>query len=117
MKLKLTYFYTNECPKCQELKPVIKEMEQLFEVTYVNTHEEDLITESKFLSRWLKPNKDTIENNRANLIFNFFIYDRYIIWLCFVQFSYELFIKYWFVSSLYDESHILIMELSEVKIL
>ena len=46
MKLKLTYFYTNECPKCQELKPVIKEMEQLFEVTYVNTHEEDLITES-----------------------------------------------------------------------
>jgi len=46
MKPKLTYFYTNECPKCQELKPVIKEMEQLFEVTYVNTHEEDLITES-----------------------------------------------------------------------
>jgi thiol-disulfide isomerase/thioredoxin len=46
MKPKLTYFYTNECPKCQELKPVVKEMEQLFEVIYINTYEEDLITES-----------------------------------------------------------------------
>lgn len=46
MKPKLTYFYTNECPKCQELKPLVKEMELVFEVTYVNTYEEELITES-----------------------------------------------------------------------
>jgi len=46
MKPKLTYFYTNECSKCKELKPVIKEMEQIFEIIYVNTYEEDLITES-----------------------------------------------------------------------
>lgn len=46
MKPKLTYFYNPDCPKCAELKPVVKEMEQLFEVTYINTHEEDLITES-----------------------------------------------------------------------
>jgi len=46
MKPKLTYFHTSSCPKCQELKPFVKEMEQLFEVIYVNTYEEDLITES-----------------------------------------------------------------------
>ena len=46
MKPKLTYFYNPDCPKCAELKPVVKEMEQLFEVIYVNTYEEDLITES-----------------------------------------------------------------------
>jgi thiol-disulfide isomerase/thioredoxin len=46
MKPKLTYFYTNECPKCQELKPVIKEIEQLFEVVYINTHENEILTES-----------------------------------------------------------------------
>jgi len=46
MKPKLTYFYTPECPKCKELTPVVKELEQLFEITYVNTFENELITES-----------------------------------------------------------------------
>ena len=46
MQPKITYFYTPECPKCQELSPLIKELEQLFEITYVNTYEDDLITES-----------------------------------------------------------------------
>ena len=39
MKPKLTYFYTNQCPKCQELK-------QIFELTSVNTYEEDMLVES-----------------------------------------------------------------------
>ena len=46
MKPKLTYFHTSSCPKCQDLKPFVKELEQLFEISYVNTHEEDLLTES-----------------------------------------------------------------------
>ena len=46
MKPKLTYFYSPECNKCTELKPVVKEMEQLFDVTYVNTYENDLLVES-----------------------------------------------------------------------
>jgi thioredoxin-like negative regulator of GroEL len=46
MKPKLTYFYNPECPKCQELKPVIEELKQLFEITSVNTYEEDMLVES-----------------------------------------------------------------------
>ena len=45
MKPKLTYFHTSSCPKCQDLKPFVKELEQLFEISYVNTHENELITE------------------------------------------------------------------------
>ena len=46
MKPKLTYFYNPECPKCKELTPVIKELKQLFELTSINTYEEDLLVES-----------------------------------------------------------------------
>ena len=46
MKPKLTYFYSPECHKCKELKPVVKEMEQLFDVVYINTYENDLLVES-----------------------------------------------------------------------
>ena len=46
MKPKLTYFYSPECPKCQDLKPVIEELKQLFEITVVNTYENDLLVES-----------------------------------------------------------------------
>ena len=46
MKPKLTYFYTPTCPTCKELSPVLEEMEQLFEITYINTYENELITES-----------------------------------------------------------------------
>ena len=46
MKPKLTYFYTPSCPKCNDLKPVMKDMEQLFEITYINTYENELLVES-----------------------------------------------------------------------
>jgi thiol-disulfide isomerase/thioredoxin len=46
MKQKLTYFYTNECPKCQDLSPVIKELENFFDINYVNTHENISLVES-----------------------------------------------------------------------
>ena len=46
MKPQLKYFYNPECPKCKELKPVIEELKQLFEITSINTYEEDLITEN-----------------------------------------------------------------------
>jgi thiol-disulfide isomerase/thioredoxin len=46
MKQKLTYFYTNECPKCQDLNPVIKELENFFDISYVNTHESISLVES-----------------------------------------------------------------------
>jgi len=46
MKPKLTYFYSDICPKCSELEPLVKELEQLFEITYVDTYEDNLLTES-----------------------------------------------------------------------
>ncbi len=46
MKQKLTFFYTDECPKCKELKPVMNELKQVFDITYVNTHKDELLTES-----------------------------------------------------------------------
>jgi glutaredoxin len=46
MKQNLTFFYTDECPKCKELKPVMEELQQVFDITYVNTHEDELLTES-----------------------------------------------------------------------
>ena len=45
MKQKLTFFYTDECPKCKELKPVMNELKQVFDITYVNTHKDELLTE------------------------------------------------------------------------
>jgi thiol-disulfide isomerase/thioredoxin len=46
MKPKLTFFYTNECGKCADLKPIINEFSQHLPIELVNTYENDLITES-----------------------------------------------------------------------
>ena len=46
MKPKLTFFYTNECGKCADLKPIIFEMSQHISIGLVNTYEDDLLTES-----------------------------------------------------------------------
>jgi hypothetical protein len=46
MKPKLTFFYTNECGKCADLKPLIFEMSQHISIGLVNTYEDDLLTES-----------------------------------------------------------------------
>lgn len=46
MKPKLTFFYTNECGKCTDLKPLIFEFSQHLSIGLVNTHEDDLLTES-----------------------------------------------------------------------
>ena len=46
MKPQLKYFYNPECPKCKELKPVIEELKQLFEITSINTYEEGVLVES-----------------------------------------------------------------------
>jgi len=45
MKPKLTFFYTNECGKCADLKPIIFEFSQHLSIGLVNTHEDDLLTE------------------------------------------------------------------------
>ena len=46
MKPKIIYFYNPECPKCKELKPIIEELKTFFEITSVNTYENDLLVES-----------------------------------------------------------------------
>jgi thiol-disulfide isomerase/thioredoxin len=46
MKPKLTFFYTNECGKCADLKPIINEFAQHLNIQQVNTYEDDLLTES-----------------------------------------------------------------------
>ena len=46
MKPKLTFFYTNECGKCTDLKPIIFEFSQNLSIGLVNTHEDDLLTEA-----------------------------------------------------------------------
>jgi hypothetical protein len=46
MKPKLTFFYTNECGKCADLKPLIFEFSQHMSIGLVNTHEDDLLTEA-----------------------------------------------------------------------
>ena len=46
MKPKLTFFYTNECGKCADLKPLIFEMSQHISIGLVNTYEDGLLTES-----------------------------------------------------------------------
>jgi thiol-disulfide isomerase/thioredoxin len=45
-KPKLIYFYTNECPKCQDLNPIVKELSEGFDITYVNTYENYPLVES-----------------------------------------------------------------------
>jgi glutaredoxin len=42
----ITYFYTNECSKCAELKPLMTTFSQASGVKMVNTHEDEILTES-----------------------------------------------------------------------
>jgi thiol-disulfide isomerase/thioredoxin len=44
--MNITYFYTNDCPKCIELKPLINEFNENLNIKMVNTYDEELITES-----------------------------------------------------------------------
>jgi thiol-disulfide isomerase/thioredoxin len=44
--MNITFFYTNECGKCADLKPIISEFSKAIGIKMVNTHEEELITES-----------------------------------------------------------------------
>jgi thiol-disulfide isomerase/thioredoxin len=44
--MKVIYFYTNECSKCAELKPLITEFSNAIGIEMVNTHEDELITEA-----------------------------------------------------------------------
>jgi len=45
--MNITFFYTDECGKCAELKPLINELKKHLDVKMVNTYEdEELITES-----------------------------------------------------------------------
>jgi thiol-disulfide isomerase/thioredoxin len=46
MTPKITFFYTDTCGKCAELKPIIYEFHQSLNINLVNTHEDELITES-----------------------------------------------------------------------
>lgn len=43
--MNITFFYTNECGKCAELKPLINEFNKYLGIKMVNTYEDELITE------------------------------------------------------------------------
>ena len=44
--MNITFFYTNECSKCIDLKPLILEFSNDLGIKMVNTYEEELITEN-----------------------------------------------------------------------
>jgi hypothetical protein len=44
--MNITFFYTDECGKCAELKPIMSEFNKHLGVKIINTYEEELITES-----------------------------------------------------------------------
>ncbi len=44
--MNIIFFYTNECKKCAELKPIIEEFSKDLGIKMVNTYEETLITEN-----------------------------------------------------------------------
>ena len=44
--MNITFFYTDECKKCAELKPIITELDKNLGIKMVNTYEDELITES-----------------------------------------------------------------------
>lgn len=44
--MNITFFYTDECGKCAELKPIVSEFNNALGIKMVNTYEEELITES-----------------------------------------------------------------------
>jgi hypothetical protein len=46
MTTKITFFYTDECNKCADLKPIINEFQQELGIQMVNTYEDELLTES-----------------------------------------------------------------------
>ena len=46
MKPKLTYFYSPDCSKCSEIKPLVRELESVFDITYVNSYENEMLVES-----------------------------------------------------------------------
>lgn len=44
--MNITFFYTDECIKCANLKPIISEFSDVLGIKMVNTYEEELITEN-----------------------------------------------------------------------
>jgi len=44
--MNITFFYTNECGKCADLKPIISEFSNALGIEMVNTHEDEILTES-----------------------------------------------------------------------
>lgn len=44
--MNITFFYTDECGKCAELKPIVSEFNNALGIKMINTYEEELITES-----------------------------------------------------------------------
>ena len=44
--MNITFFYTDECGKCAELKPLVNEFNKHLGVKMVNTYEDELITEA-----------------------------------------------------------------------
>lgn len=52
MKPQMTFFFTDECNKCKELKPIILEFQRVLGIKLVNTYENELITED-FGVQWV----------------------------------------------------------------
>jgi len=44
--MNITFFYTNECGKYADLKPIISEFSNALGIEMVNTHEDEILTES-----------------------------------------------------------------------
>ena len=44
--MNITFFYTNECGKCTDLKPIISEFSETLGIKMVNTHEDELLIEA-----------------------------------------------------------------------
>ena len=44
--MNITFFYTNECGKCADLKPIISEFSNVLGIKMVNTHEDELLIEA-----------------------------------------------------------------------
>lgn len=44
--MKITFFYNDECGKCADLKPLVKEFSNALGIKMVNTYKEELLTEA-----------------------------------------------------------------------
>ena len=44
--MNITFFYTNECGKCADLKPIISEFSETLGIKMVNTYEDELLIET-----------------------------------------------------------------------